>query len=86
MSGGSRNRTPLVGNTGGACPSVRVINHPAPGRGDTCRENSCEREIVPTEISDYSPLRVMRAEIPILYTVKGRFHAAKATTQSQSVF
>lgn len=31
MSGGSRNKTPLVGNTGGALPCVRVINHPAPG-------------------------------------------------------
>jgi hypothetical protein len=86
MSGGSRNRTPLVGNTGGACPSVRVINHPAPGRGDTCRENSCEREIIPIEISDYNPLHVMRAEIPIPCAVKGRFHAAKATAKSQSVF
>lgn len=33
MLGGSRNTTPLVGNTGGAWPSVRVINHPAPGLG-----------------------------------------------------
>lgn len=33
MSGGSRNTKPLVGNTGGACPSVRVVNHPAPGAG-----------------------------------------------------
>jgi hypothetical protein len=33
MSGGSRNTIPLVGNTGGASPCVRVLNHPAPGRG-----------------------------------------------------
>ncbi len=32
MSGGSRNKIPLVGNTGGAFPCVRVLNHPAPGR------------------------------------------------------
>ena len=27
MSGGSRNKIPLVGNTGGASPCVRVLNH-----------------------------------------------------------
>lgn len=32
MSGGSRNRTPLVGNTGGVCPVLYATNHPAPGR------------------------------------------------------
>lgn len=44
MLGGSRNTTPLVGNTGGAWPSVRVINHPAPGLGSTYWENDVAQD------------------------------------------
>lgn len=44
LLGGSRNTTPLVGNTGGAWPSVRVINHPAPGLGLTCWENNVAQD------------------------------------------
>jgi hypothetical protein len=33
MSGGSRNIIPLVGNTGGALPCVRIMNRPGPRSG-----------------------------------------------------
>lgn len=37
LSGGSPNTRPLVGNTGGAWPCVRVVNHPAQSRASAGR-------------------------------------------------
>ena len=47
LSGGSRNKRPLVGNTGGALPSVRVINRPGAGRANaTGIRVECQKKLL----------------------------------------